>query len=1322
MEDLTSRMTQVLSQNQTQAHTTDVDSFMAQIGIKLDGSNYALWSQIVEMYISGKDMLGYINGELPQPSSTDPCFPKWRTENAIVKGWLINSMDTSLIGNFIQFPTAKMVWDSIATTYFDASDTSQVYDLKRQVTKVKQAGGSIEKYYNDLQRLWIEIDFCRPNPMVCSIDTQKHNSIIEEDRVYVFLNGLEDRLDKIRSHVLQLQPFPTVEQAYAHVRREDIRQAVMITGGADNSSGVFMASKSKAPSEEGGGCIHFGKLKHTHEICFKEKKQHEATTNGGSVLGSSSSAAISMSSPPKYDVFLSFRGEDTRDKFISHLYAELCTQKIETFIDYKLGRGDEISPALYKAIEESMIYVVILSKNYASSTWCLDELTKILKCRETYGRDVIPVFYEVDPSDVRHQRQSYAEAFVKHQHRFKDDQLEEWKAALTQVACLSGWDSQVTRSEHTLIEEIVKDVLKKLNLNCSFVSNDQGMIGIDKHIEQIQSLLHNKSEEVQIVGIWGMGGIGKTTIARAIYHKLASQFSSSSIILNVQQEIKRCGLQHIRSKYRSELLGENNTSSRFSFSYDDRPIKWTKALLVLDDVSSSDQFKDLIGSSSSFGCGSTIIVTTRDMQVLKNIDADGIYEVKEMDFHKSLRLFCLNAFKQSHPISDYVELTAKILHYARGVPLTLKILGSLLCGRTKEAWESQLRKLDKLPENDIFKVLKLSYKGLDEEQKDIFLDIACFYRGHLENVVAQTLDSCGFSAHIGMDILKDRSLHIPSSILERSSGLIVLHGCHNLEMFSVSNAKMGARLHGCSTSMFLAKQRCKRLRFVSLSCSLGDNFGHHLIRDKASVTLDPLDYDELNKEPKDNIQLLNLALLREGSPSLFPSLNEFCWLDLSYCESLFSLPIDLFKLKFLRRLYLSGCLNLEKFPEIEETMESLTVLMLDRTAIKELPSTLHHLVNLEELSLFNCQNLVSIPPSIGCLSKLNKLSIMYCESLETFPSSIFKLKLTKLDLLGCSMLKIFPEILEPAETFVHINLIRTAIKELPSSLEYLVGLQTLRLNLCTELVSLPNSIVNLNHLSELDCSGCCSIVNLPESIAHLSSLKSLDLSDCERLECIPQLPPSMNHLFAYDCPSIGRVMPNLRLELPSNSKQGIFEFHFTNSQELNGIAHSNIGAEAWLRFTEVAYRDVFFRFPGSAVPHWFPYRCQGRSVSVNNDSKKWRSDDSLIGFALCVALGCEDTITSSCSSFRYTLTFGYDGCTHILDNQYIQNIFYWKGQPRSVVQDHTFIMKYHLDFASIDNRLFDAHSFTFEISEEREGDYSLRFSNDIGEPRGSKAA
>lgn len=281
-------MTEVLSKAQSTPQSQISDSSTVPINIKLDGSNYALWSQVAEMYISGKDKLGYIDGTFPQPSATDPTFRKWRTENAIVKGWLINSMDPSLVGNFIRFPTAKGVWDSIATTYFDGSDTSQVYDLRRKVTRMRQNGGSIEKYYNDLQGLWREIDFRRPNPMECPNDIQKFNSLLQEERVYIFLDGLDDRLDNIRSDILQLKPFPTIEQAYAHVRREDTRQTVMTSGAENITSGAVMAtkgskfgqlptlvagknnsfSKSKG-SSDGGRCTHCGNVRHTRDTCFK---------------------------------------------------------------------------------------------------------------------------------------------------------------------------------------------------------------------------------------------------------------------------------------------------------------------------------------------------------------------------------------------------------------------------------------------------------------------------------------------------------------------------------------------------------------------------------------------------------------------------------------------------------------------------------------------------------------------------------------------------------------------------------------------------------------------------------------------------------------------------------------------------------------------------------------------------------------------------------------------------------------------------------------------------------------------------------------------
>lgn len=287
LTDLTTKMTEILNQNYTQNQIPTNPEPSTHIGIKLDGSNYALWSQLVEMYIPGKDKLGYINGDLPEPPKTDLTFRKWRIENAVVKGWLINSMDPKLVSNFIRFSTAKAVWDNIATTYFDGTDTSQVYDLKRRVAKLKQGGGSIEAYYNNLQGLWREIDFRRPNPMKCDDDIQKYNSLLQEDRVYTFLDGLDDRLDKIRSDVLQTQPLPTVEQAYAQVRREDLRQSVMMTH-EDTVSGSAMISRGgqkpqrpisfRAPSNGKsitkslggeGGCTHCGNMKHTKETCFK---------------------------------------------------------------------------------------------------------------------------------------------------------------------------------------------------------------------------------------------------------------------------------------------------------------------------------------------------------------------------------------------------------------------------------------------------------------------------------------------------------------------------------------------------------------------------------------------------------------------------------------------------------------------------------------------------------------------------------------------------------------------------------------------------------------------------------------------------------------------------------------------------------------------------------------------------------------------------------------------------------------------------------------------------------------------------------------------
>lgn len=147
----------------------------------------------------------------------------------------------------------------------------------------------------------------------------------------------------------------------------------------------------------------------------------------------------------KFHVFISFRGEETRNKFTDHLYAAFKQSGLTVFKDdIELQRGEPIAPELLNAIDQSLSSVVVLSPDYASSRWCLDELLNILRSRIQLGRHVFPIFYDVDPTDVRHQRGSFAEAFDKHGEKFGSDseKVRKWREALTEVANLSGWSSK----------------------------------------------------------------------------------------------------------------------------------------------------------------------------------------------------------------------------------------------------------------------------------------------------------------------------------------------------------------------------------------------------------------------------------------------------------------------------------------------------------------------------------------------------------------------------------------------------------------------------------------------------------------------------------------------------------------------------------------------------------------------------------------------------------------------------------------------------------------------------------------------------------------
>lgn len=211
---------------------------------------------------------------------------------------------------------------------------------------------------------------------------------------------------------------------------------------------------------------------------------------------------MSLPSPSqwKYDVFLSFRGEDTRIGFTDHLYDKLQWQTIKTFRDNEeLQRGTTIAPELLTAIEQSRFAIVVLSPNYASSSWCLDEITKIVECMETRGT-ILPIFYHVDPSDVCKQMGSFAEAFTKHEEIFRKDmaKVRQWREALFKVANFSGWTSK-DRYETELIKEIVEVVWNKVHP--TLLGSTKNLVGVDFRVKEINLLLDAEANDVRFIGI-----------------------------------------------------------------------------------------------------------------------------------------------------------------------------------------------------------------------------------------------------------------------------------------------------------------------------------------------------------------------------------------------------------------------------------------------------------------------------------------------------------------------------------------------------------------------------------------------------------------------------------------------------------------------------------------------------------------------------------------------------------------------------------------------------------------------------------------------------
>ncbi|KAK4269982.1 hypothetical protein QN277_023073 [Acacia crassicarpa] len=240
----------------------------------------------------------------------------------------------------------------------------------------------------------------------------------------------------------------------------------------------------------------------------------------------------------RYDVFLSFRGEDTRASFTSHLSSSLSNYGIVVFKDDNdLPQGNNISIELQRGIENSTISIVIFSKDYAGSKWCLNELSKIMEVHRVQGQVVLPVFYGVDPSEVHNQISSFGEAFQDLIQRISPlhDQVLRWRIDLREAGGIAGFAMLNSRNESEDIKNIVEHVCEVLDKKDLFIADHS--VGVNSRVHDLIKISRNQpANRVLLLGIWGMGGIGKTVIAKAIYNEISRNFESRSFLFVLYEE------------------------------------------------------------------------------------------------------------------------------------------------------------------------------------------------------------------------------------------------------------------------------------------------------------------------------------------------------------------------------------------------------------------------------------------------------------------------------------------------------------------------------------------------------------------------------------------------------------------------------------------------------------------------------------------------------------------------------------------------------------------------------------------------------------------
>ncbi|XP_024963045.1 TMV resistance protein N-like [Cynara cardunculus var. scolymus] len=743
----------------------------------------------------------------------------------------------------------------------------------------------------------------------------------------------------------------------------------------------------------------------------------------------------------------------------------------------------------------------------------------ITECQKRQTEQTLyPIFYDVEPTEVRKQSGAFGEAFAKCR---KEESEGKWRKALQDAASFSGRDLRTTADGHEV--EFIKLVVKDISSKLPVVSADGNLIGMRTRINGVVSSLNAFPYELSMIGIVGMGGGGKTTLARAVFDQIRNEFEGSSFVENVRERSNslQLGLKSLQQQVLIDVLKKQDIvvhgvlEGKMEMK---KKMGGIKALVVLDDVDDIEQLKALAGEPNWFKPGSKIIITTRDKQVLvaHKVANSNIHDVNLLTDDEAICLLSRRAFGKESPYPGYEELSRNVAGYAAGLPLTITVLGSFLCDANEDVWIDTLARLEKIPLHETLQKLELSYMGLDTDCKEIFLDVACLLKRWMKEEAIIALESRGFHAIHGLTVLQNRSL-----VTISKDGRLMMHdhieemGRYIVRRSNLNEPARHSRLwitdeiedilvNDLGTEATCIKMQVGKVNKIPITKGLRKMEKLRFLY----VSNCPSEVDEDEQYLPDSLQYLksdffpHLRVL----PKAFQGSNLVA-LETNLMEQLWKggerkvLP----KLRFLtlRRSFFTTfdlgltpnleILNLEHSRYLVEfhmplPCPKLKSLNLNGSKLSTLDLRL--VTNIETLNLMECSDLVELHIPFECPQlkflnvsspKLRSLDVMLVPNIET------------LNLNGCCDLV---EIVMPCKCpqLTSLNLSGSKLRSL--DLRLVPNIETLNLHGCKDLVELH---INREcpHLKSLDLSCPPSLRSL--NLGPTSDFEILKLEECDYL-------------------------------------------------------------------------------------------------------------------------------------------------------------------------------------------------------------------------------